>query len=268
MKKYILQLILIGVIGLLASCTKVIDLKLGNASNQLVIEGNITNVNGQQSVVLNKNVPFSNTNTYPPVTGATVTIDDQAGNSYTLLETTPGNYTIGNLSGVTGTTYTLTVSTGGQTYHANSTMPAPVTLDSLSDKNSPLDDSSNGKDKKTITVHYKDPAGIANQYRYVMWVNGVQVKDVFAYDDEFTNGRYVTEDLTESDIDLYAGDTVKVEMQCIDEQVYKYWFALESQQTDGSGATVAPANPPSNISPAALGYFSAHSTQTITLIVK
>jgi hypothetical protein len=268
MKKYIHQIILISAVGLLASCTKVIDLKLGNASNQLVIEGNITNVNGQQRVVLNKNVPFGNTNTYPPVTGATVTISDQAGNSFSLVETTPGNYTIDNLSGVRGTTYTLTVSTGGQTYHASSTMPAPVVLDSLTDKNSPFDDSSNGKDKKTITVHYKDPAGIANQYRYVMWVKGVQVKDIFAYDDEFTDGRNVAEDLMESDIDIYAGDTVKVEMQCIDEPVYKYWFALESQQANGLGGATAPANPPSDILPAALGYFSAHTTQSLTIIVK
>jgi hypothetical protein len=31
---------------------------------------------------------------------------------------------------------------------------------------------------------------------------------------------------------------------------------------------VAPANPPASISPATLGYFSAHTTQTLTLVVK
>ena len=250
------------------SCTKVIDLKLGNASDQLVIEGNLTNVKGTQTVILTKNIPFSSANNYPPVTGAAVKISDQTGNSYTLAESTPGNYTIANLAGIPGIAYTLTVATGGQTYIARSTIPAPVILDSLTDKNSPLDDSSNGKNKKTITVHYQDPAGMANQYRYVMWVNGVQVKDILAYDDEFTDGRYVSADLMESDIDIYAGDKVTVEMQCIDEPVYKYWFALESQQAGGFEGSVAPANPPTNILPAAFGYFSAHTTQSVTLTVK
>jgi len=268
MKNNNLIIIILSVIILTVSCTKVIDLKLGNASDQLVIEGNITNVKGTQTVILTKNIPFSSPNNYPPVTGATVKISDQTGNIYSLAESTPGNYTIANMAGIQGTAYTLTVATGGQTYIARSTIPVPVILDSLTDKNDPLGGSSNGNNKKLITVHYQDPAGIANQYRYIMWVNGVQVKDIFVEDDEFTDGRYVSSDLMESDIDIYAGDKVTIEMQCIDEPVYKYWFALESQQTDGIGGSVAPANPPTNILPATLGYFSAHTTQSLTLTVK
>ena len=79
----------------------------------------------------------------------------------------------------------------------------------------------------------------------------------------FQDGRYVSLDLLENDIDIYPADTVKVEMQCIDKPVYTYWFTLMQQSTEGPGGGVTPANPPSNITPLTLGYFSAHTSQSI-----
>ena len=100
-----------------------------------------------------------------------------------------------------------------------------------------------------------------------MYVNNVQVKDVFAYNDDFTDGRDVVIDLVENETDIHPGDTVKVEMQCIDKPVYTYWATLMQQNND-FGQGVTPSNPPTNITPATLGYFSAHTTQTKTIIVK
>jgi len=157
---------------------------------------------------------------------------------------------------------------GTEQYVATSTMSPLVRMDSLTDKNRPLNRPQDGRDQKVISVYFQDPAGIPNQYRFIEWVNEVQVNSVFAYDDQLTDGRYVTLELLEQDIDIYAGDTVRVEMQCIDQPMYTYWFALESQQANNFNGAAAPANPPTNISPETLGYFSAHTTQTLTLIVK
>ncbi|HEY4148295.1 MAG TPA: DUF4249 domain-containing protein [Chitinophagaceae bacterium] len=259
---------LLAVFTLVNSCTRVIDLQLRDDSGQLDIEANLTNVNGPQSVILRRNVPFSSTNDYPPVTGATVTLTNQTGNTFRLAEEQPGNYTINPFWGIAGNTYTLNVVTGGQVYSAGSTMPAAVRLDSLSDKNRPLNRDQGQKAQKVITAYYQDPPGVANEYRFIEWVNAVQVKSVFTYDDQLTDGKYVILDLLEQDIDIYPGDTVKVEMQCIDRPVYTYWFALESQQANNFNGAVAPANPPTNVAPATLGYFSAHTAQTIIFIVK
>ena len=259
---------LLALIYVASSCTKVIDLDLGDNAGQLDIEGNLTNINGAQSIVISKNVPFSNPNNYPAVTGATVTINDQNGGEQTLKESAPGVYTINPFAAVAGNVYTLKVLIDSQRYTASSTMPATVKLDSLSDKNRPLNRNNGGHDQKVISVYYQDPAGDANQYRFIEWVNGVQVKAVFSYNNQLTDGKYVTLDLLEQDIDIYAGDTVKVEMQCIDKPIYTYWFDLESQQSNNFNGAVAPANPPTNISPTTLGYFSAHTTQTIIFIVK
>jgi hypothetical protein len=40
------------------------------------------------------------------------------------------------------------------------------------------------------------------------------------------------------------------------------------EQTNGPGGGVTPSNPPTNITPVTLGYFSAHTTQSKTIVVK
>jgi hypothetical protein len=246
------------------SCQKVIDLNLRNNSGQLVIEGNITNLPGSQYIKLSQNVAFTSTNTYPPVSGAVVTVGDTSGNTYHFTEGPAGTYSASSLTGMRVNKYTMTVKTNGTTYTAISTMPQAVTLDSVTAEN---DLFNNGKNRRNIVVHFLDPPGIANQYRFVLTVNGVQVKAVFAFDDDFFDGRYVNLELLENDIDIYPGDTVTVGMQCIDKPMYTYWFSL-MQQGDGPGGGVSPSNPPTNITPASLGYFSAHTTQTLSILVK
>jgi hypothetical protein len=57
-------------------------------------------------------------------------------------------------------------------------------------------------------------------------------------------------------------------MYCIDSSVYNYFFQLA--QSSGAGAfntTASPANPTSNISNGAYGYFSAHTISSQTELV-
>jgi hypothetical protein len=248
----------------ITSCTKVIDLKLGDNSGLLVIEGNITNMPGPQYIKISRNVAFTNNNTYPPVTGATVFISDGLGRKIQFIEGPAGTYSAGRLSGIPGITFTMTVLTDGQTYTASSSMPLPVKLDSLTEKVNTFNSKDNSRE---ITVNFRDPANVPNQYRFVLYVNSVQIKNVFAFNDDFFNGRNVSLDLQQNDRNIYPGDTVTVEMQCIDKNIYNYWFTL-MQQNDGAIGGVAPSNPPTNITPATLGYFSAHTTQSITFLVK
>jgi hypothetical protein len=264
MKKLKLLATFITILAAFMGCTKVIDLKLGNDSGKLVIEGNITDLDSPQYIKLTRNVPFTNTNTYPPVTGAAIVVTDDKNNTYNFTEGPPGTYSKvfqGNYS----STYKMTVVTGGTTYTASSTMPALVKLDSITEKKADFNTASNLRE---MTVHYQDPPGVPNQYRFVMWVNNVQVNTVFAFNDEFSDGRYVNGDLVENTTDIHSGDTVRVEMQCIDKPVYTYWFTLMEQGFGGPDGGVAPSNPPTNITPAVLGYFSAHTSQTIVSVLK
>src|SRR6201996_9654460 len=142
--KYYTALLLLALI--ITSCQKVIQLDLGNESGKLVIEANFTDVVSTQSVKLSRNVPFTSTNTYPPVTGAKVTMDNHHGRIVTFNEGPAGYYSVFPLGGTLGRTYTLSVVVDGKTYKADSTMPDEVVLDSIAARPSIFD---SGKGKKT-----------------------------------------------------------------------------------------------------------------------
>jgi hypothetical protein len=253
---------------LFSSCEKVVDLDLRDDTGKLVIEAAINDQTGVQTIRLSENIPFSNTNSYPPVTGAVVNVSDNSGNNYVFTESAAGVYTSNAIAGVSGQTYQLSVVTKDGTFKANSIMPSVVKLDSLTSRKDIFE---SDEDNRIISVHYHDPAGDANQYRFVVHINNVLVKRVLVNDDQFSDGRKVTFDLEfdDDDIKVAPGDKVTVEMQCIDKPVFTYWFSLASQQTsDGPGGSVSPSNPPTNITPKALGYFSAHTTETKTVITR
>jgi hypothetical protein len=265
--KYI-SLLIVGSIGI-SSCEKVIDVKLNNADNHLVIEGNITDQPGLQVIKISKSVLYTESNTYPPVTGAIVNVTDDNGHAWVFSESAPGTYTFGPVKGETGRIYSLKVTVNNIVYTASSTMPAAVGVDSLDVKVFNF----GGEEQKQAQVHYKDPAAVANQYRFVMWVNGVQSKQVYAENDRLTDGKDVPSVLfftgnNDDDDELKTGDKVAIEMQCIDKSIFTYWYTLSQQSQNGPGGGVTPGNPPSNISNSALGYFSAHTVSTKEMTVK
>ena len=251
---------------LLSSCQKVISVKLDTASTQYVIVGTLTDQPGVCQVSVTQSKSFSENNSFPGVSGATVTIENN-GVTTPLPETSSGVYQTTALTGIPGNTYHLTVTIGSQLFTASSTMPQPVALDSIYTSTESL------SNKKYITVVYHDPAGISNYYHFVQYVNGKKEKTIFADSDEFTDGQTIKSQLTfnndNSDParDIKTGDSVTLTMFCTDAAVYKYWFSLNNGAT-GSSQSASPANPVSNISGESVtGYFSAQTFQTRTILV-
>ena len=253
-------LLLLCVIGF--ACQKVIDVDLNSVAPQIVIEGNISDSPGPYYVTLSKTVNFDQPNTFPPVTGAHVIMSDNVGNSELLTETSPGTYRTSVIQGTPGRTYTLDVISEGKEYNATSTMPAPVKFDSLT-----LDYILNGPDRYwAFKVHFIDPAGVKNYYHFVLMRNSIISQRFFLYDDRIQDGESITYDLIPDT--LYNKDTVVIFLQCIDKGVYDY-FRTASQISNGRGSqSASPANPLSNFSNGALGYFSAYSVRSWRWILK
>jgi hypothetical protein len=246
----------------LTACQRVIDIKLSSAAPLLVIEGNITNVSGVQTISLSSTVSYNDANVYPPVTGATITAAT-GGINYVFRETYPGQYTLLNFRAKPGQTYALKVQTDTKSYTATSTMPTPVLLDSVGVSSITV----GTKTVKTVSVFYHDAPGTVNQYRFVMYVNTVQVKQIFTVNDALTDGRIVNNMLYQDDITLKTGDKIDVEMQCIDKGVYDYFYSLSQQGGNGPNNSATPSNPLSNFDNGALGYFSVHTTQKKSIVV-
>ena len=253
-------LLLLSVIGF--ACQKVIDVDLNSAAPQIVIEGNISDSPGPYYVTLSKTINFDQPNTFPPVTGAHVVISDIVGNSELLTEASPGTYRTSVIQGTPGRTYTLDVTSEGKEYIATSTMPAPVNIDSLT-----LDYIVNGPDRYwAFKVDFKDPAGVKNYYHFVLMRNSIISQRFFLYDDRLQDGESITYDLVPDT--LYDRDVVIIFLQCVDKGVYDY-FRTASQISNGRGSqSASPANPLSNFSNGALGYFSAYAVRSKRIVIQ
>jgi Domain of unknown function (DUF4249) len=243
----------------LFSCTKVINVNLNNANPNIVIEGIVSDAPGPYQVLLTQTVNFSDPNIFPPVTGANVKITDSIlGVTDSLLETVPGTYVTQKLlQGLTGHTYQLYVLSNGQTYTASSTMPAKVNLDSVSFYSTNIF----GTKSSSAVANFQDPAGIANYYTFTEYVNGQAIDQTFNFSDRLSDGKYIRRQLFNDSSYINPGDQVTIEMHCVDNQVWQYFNTLGQAKGNNSQA-ITPANPLSNISNNALGYFSAQTVQS------
>jgi len=262
-KKIIIPIfILLSVTSLLSSCTKVINVDLNTKDPAIVIEAIVTDdANVPQTVTLSKSVNFSESNSFPAVSNAVVTISDDAGNNATLVETKPGVYQTTTLGGVQGRTYNLKIVADGKTYTSTCKMPAKVPLDSVKFANAPF----GGQDgNKSITPVFMDPVGKGNYYRFELQKRDSISKSIFLINDEIVDGAVNNRPLFESELTLRPGDFIKITMECITKEVNLYFYSMD-QSSGGPNSTASPANPVTNIQGAVLGYFSAHTVQTLNV---
>lgn len=245
------------------SCEKVIQVDLNSAAPQIVIEGEITNANGPYKVKISKTVNFSSDNVFPPVSGAVVKITDNTGFTESLAETSPGTYATHSIAGKPGNTYSLLVLAEGKQYTAVSTMPQPVNFDSVTIEKTRIFNNT----QISAVVNFKDAPGLGNYYQFIEYLNGVYLPETFVLEDRLSDGKYISRSLFSDSSDLKTGDNLLVKMYCIDANVYSYMRTFR-QVTSNDNQSASPANPNTNISNGALGYFSAHTIQTKQVTIR
>jgi hypothetical protein len=251
---------------LLGGCKKVIDVNLNDASPQIVVEGNIYNTPGPYSIRISKTVNYSADNLFPPVTGASVLVKDITdGTLDTLKELTPGLYLTKKIKGVSGHEYQLLLTTGSQSYTANTLLPQPVPFDSVSFEKLSRP---GGKTDWYAVVNYQDPVGVANYFQFSLLVNGRKINNTFAFEDRLSDGKYVSRTLRTDSAYISLGDSVTVIMNHMGKEGYQYYSTFFQVTGNGSLQSISPANPISNISNKALGYFFASATQTRKALAK
>ena len=246
---------------LLISCEKVVILDLKNATAGVVVQGNITNQPGPYIIHLNSTVNYYDPNVFPAITGASVSISDNAGNTEILTEPTPGNYQTNLLLGTIGRTYTLKVNVSGKEYLSYSTMPNNVVIDTVI-----FTQSKNNTYR--VTCIFTDPAGISNYYSLKLKSNDTTAignKNLRILSDKLTDGQQMSMTYRSN---LLLNDTVVINLQSIDKESYDFYNTLSNAQGEiNPFLSSPPANPLSNISNGGLGYFSAYSITSKTVVV-
>jgi hypothetical protein len=243
----------------------VINVDLNSKDPQIVIEATITDDSTiPHTVLLTKSVNFSDPNSFPAIQNATVTVNDDLGNTVTFAETSPGVYKNTTLKGVPGRTYSLKILAEGKTFTSSCKMPAKVPLDSVVFESFSFGNQSDDNSEKSFRPVYTDPAGKGNYYKFNLQKGDSISKTIFLIDDDIVDGSVNKRPLFDRELSLKKGDSVTLQMLCISKEVNLYFYSMD-QSSGGPGGTASPANPVTNIQGAALGYFSAHTLQTVKL---
>jgi hypothetical protein len=253
---------------LFPGCQKVINVDLNEAAPKIVIEGLINDRRGPYSIVITRSGSYFNQPVLPSVSGAKVIISDNSGLTDSLREVTPGIYVTSKTRGVPGSTYTLKVVSDNIEYTATTTMLSHVSIDSLKLVKSEFqrfDPGGNGKNRIHYEIHcfFKDPLE-KNFYRIrVLKNDSINTQSYRLYDDQYTNG-LVTELRVSS---AEAGNSYRIELLSIDKATYGYYRTLSDLLFTNPFFGSTPANPNSNLSNSALGYFGAAAISSQTVII-
>lgn len=286
----------IGVV--LIGCEKNISFDIENQPPKLVVDGQIEQ-GMPPLIVLTTSSNFFNTlspqqaaNSF--VRNAVVTISNGT-KTHTLKEyaqpvgaginfyyysndaTNPASSFIGE----NGKTYTLTITTGTQTYNATTLLPVHArTMDSIWWKKAPFKDDTT---RAFVFGRFSDPPGLGNYIRYFTKTNrgpflpgdnssfDDQVIDGKTYDVEVDPGldRNAKPPENPSERDTYKrGDTITLKLCNIDKASYNFWNTLEFSYGAVGNPFAAPNKVLGNISNGALGVFCGYSVQTRTIILK
>jgi hypothetical protein len=246
-------------ITLASSCQKVINVDLNKADTKYVVEANVVDDTTGCTVKLSKTVNFDQSNVFPAVSGAVVVIKDvTAGTTYTLPELRPGFYRDEAATGIPGHSYEMSISVDGKVFTASGIMPQHVNMDTIYRTMGVFD--------SVTAISYFDPVAKGNYYYFAEYNNGAQTDNIFITTDEFKNGQQITQNMNRGggDFEEQAGDYITLDMQCIDSAMYQYYYSLRQTKNQNSAT---PANPLTNISGGALGYFSAHTSSRKSVII-
>ena len=252
-------------IFLLSSCEDVIEIKLDSIEPKLVVEGAVNDVDSILKIKLSKTGDYFHPSEYPKVSGAKITLAENNKNYKSLEETEPGVYSI-DIDCKQNMLYTLNIESDDKTYEAEATIPAKISIDSLTAMYSPP--TPHRKEGFVVNCHFTDNPEVTNYFRLrVRKADTVNnEKRFFIFDDKFIEGNSAT---MPWQYDIFQiTDTVVVELLSLDKSTYFFYKTLSDIAGSGMpGGGSTPANPETNLTNDALGYFGAYAISRDTIIV-
>ncbi|MCB0491202.1 MAG: DUF4249 domain-containing protein [Cyclobacteriaceae bacterium] len=258
---------------LFSSCEDEISPELEKADPILVIDAWLTDIPGSQVITITETQPYFDKALPPGVSGATVSVVDNEGNTFLFQEdaAVKGNYVwtpiASEVIGTIGRTFNLVVEVGGETFVASSRMGRVPTIDSLTftfeEKNSIT------PDMYLAEFWARDFTGPNDTYRIKAWKNGVLLNKPselnLAYDAGFSAGGnfdgvvfatpirqgvnpFEEDDNNELLSPYMPGDSIYVELHSITLEAFNFLSEVAIQTNRPGGFSELFATPLSNVS--------------------
>ena len=259
-----------------ASCQDVVDLKVPDGDIQLVVDGWLTDEEGEKQVLLSTTANYFDNTETPRVTGALIILKNEKGAMDTLEEKEAGVY-VTEYVGEIGEAYHIYIRTAeGEEYESN-----PETLDyvpPISAIRAEFQEETVFEDEGYyVFIDTHEPAGVGDYYRWKQYVNDEYLNEPFDLlyaSDEFVDGNPIT-DIEMNTEPLQVGDHYRIQQLSISEQAYEFFIQLQTQTAFvGSLFDSPPAALKGNIinlnadGKKALGYFGVSAVSEIELVIE
>ena len=251
---------------LFIGCEKVLEVDLNEANPEVVIEANLSNSTKFAEVKLSKTGSYFGDIPIEKISNAIVEIEDEFGSKFVFKEVEKGVYLTDKILPEEESTYTLSVDIEGQKYESTSKLNTLVKIDSL------LYEYDEGfaflEEGYILKLYFTDPVNRKKYYRIKIFKQDsilYEYEDIIVFDDRLIDGQAIEISLRETIFEV--NDTVSVEFITLDKGAYEYYKTFYELINVNPGSA-APANPTSNISNGALGFFSAWSSDKDTVIIK
>lgn len=244
------------------SCEEVIELEIDDAPPKIVIEANVSE-GGNSFVRLSQTTKlYEDARNRHLEKFAEVWVVRSDGAVIPFIPTSEqGLYVTQNIHHIVSNyTYTLYVHIEGEFYTAEEYMHPYIEVDSTGTGVRRIFND----DIYYASLRFQDPLGVENYYRYDVAINNGDFLFNSVLNDRFNDGLEVVHEILSPEENLSTGDVMRVRRSVISKPVYQYWNDLQSVNP----GSVAPANPRSNISNGALGYFSASSSRIYDFTIR
>jgi len=280
----------------LTGCEKVVNINLGTAAPQVVVQGAIE-TGLPPYVVLTSTISYSSQVNLTTLQnsflhGATITVSDGSStitlreysfdtgvnNKFYIYSVDTANLT-NPMLGQVGKFYTLNVTYNGTTYTSVTKIPAPKGIDSMWFGQPTSQSSKIPANAQQLFVNYTDPDTPGNYVRYFTQIDGGIYYPSGVFSDQAVNGKTI------DDIGLYAGydnsidangdslsyfypgETVTLKWCEIDKNVYNFWNTYQYANASLGNPFASPINIQTNISNGALGIWAGYGSVLTTAVV-
>jgi hypothetical protein len=221
-------MVLLIIVGLLNSCTDVIDVNVPNGGERLVVDASINWQKGTlgktQTIKLRKSTAFFDNNRDVPVRGASVTVTkENDGSIFVFADQNNGNYNASNFVPELNASYTLKILYNGNSYTATETLIAAPVINRVGQTVEGSDDDA----EIVLQVFFDDSRSVKNYYLGEFTPSNSPRPSLSVISDKFSDGNenYIEND-NENNV---AGITVGINVYGISRRYYDYLNILIQQ---------------------------------------
>lgn len=277
--KYIITLLICSIA--FVACEDLIEVDVPNGTTKIVVDALLYESDSSHVITLTTTAPYFDKNSTPRVTGASVFLLTDKGDSIAFLEKSfgTGNY-FADFKIADSTLYFLNIiSPSGRIYrsHSEKLLRVPPLevyqsdkfLDSLGDFRAA---------GYYVSIRTQEPAGQGDFYRWIIHINGekqIGPDLLWVADDLLVDGNVIEEFPQFFIYGMLPGDSVEIWQTSISDRAYHYWLLVQEQVfNQGSPFDTPPSSIEGNVQSLSdpnefvLGLFSISNLESDQLTVK